>query len=243
MRLEIYAFSHDIQKANRVLETLKPSIPGNDYRYYQSWLLELDGNPEKAAAVLEADLSTKSVIMRWAGLRLKMGKPDNVVDKVPGDSMTGADWSVLAAMAEKSKCFAAAAQCYSRALKHEEGNAALLNNFAYASLQTPGFNREEVIKAIQKAYVTLSGRPEVLQTYAEALNKCGKPAECIKLLQDKPAQTKQSVNLLYQLGEAYENTGDARGALSSFRLALQFPETAPDWPSGVSHNDLQAKVE
>jgi predicted Zn-dependent protease len=96
---------------------------------------------------------------------------------------------------------------------------------------------------VQKAYLSLSGRPEVLQTYAEALNKCGKPAECIKLLQDKPAQTKQSVNLLYQLGTAYENTGDQRGALSSFRLALQFPETSLDWPAGVSRNDLQAKVE
>jgi predicted Zn-dependent protease len=243
MRLEIYAFSHDIAKANRVLASLKPSIPGNDYAYYESWLLELGGDNEKAAAVLEQDLSTKSSIMRWAGLRLKMGKPDNVIDKLPEDSLKASDWEVLAAMAEKSKCYAVAVQCYSHALKHDENNAALLNNFAYASLQTPGFNREEVLKAIQKAYLSLSGRVEVLETYVEALNKCGKPAECIKFLQDKPAQTKQSVNLLYQLGTAYESTGDVRGALSSFRLALQFPETSPDWPEGISHNDLQVKVE
>jgi predicted Zn-dependent protease len=243
IRLEIYAFSHDLVKANRMLETLKPAILKSDYLYYQSWLAELGGDNEKAAAVLEQDLSTKSFFMRWAGLRLKMGKADNVIEKLPEDSMKVADWSILAVVAEKSKCYTAAVQFYSRALKQDDGNAALLNNFAYASLQTPGFNREEVLKAVQKAYLSLSGRPEVLQTYAEALNKCGKPAECIKLLQDKPAQTKQSVNLLYQLGTAYESTGDQRGALSSFRLALQFPETAPDWPDGVSHSDLQARVE
>jgi predicted Zn-dependent protease len=243
MRLEIYAFSRDLAKANRVLESLKTSIPKGDYDYYKSWLLELGGDDVKAAAVLEQNLSTKSAIMRWAALRLKTGKTDNLIEKVPQDSLKATDWAVLAAVADKSKQFPISVQCYSRALKQDPNNAAYLNNFAYASLQTPGFNREEVLKAVQKAYLSLSASPEVLETYAEALNKCGKPAECIKFLQDKPAQTKQNVNLLYQLGTAYESTGDVRGALSSFRLALQFPETSPNWPEGVTHNDLQAKVE
>ena len=56
-------------------------------------------------------------------------------------------------------------------------------------------------------------------------------------------QTKQSISLLYQLGTAYEKTGDLRGAVSSYRMVLQFPDSTPQWPPGVSRNDLQARVE
>ena len=242
MRLEIYALSGNCVKAEEMLASLKASLDKNDYCYYQSRIAELRGDTVKAAAILESDLSSKRSFLRWAGLRIKMGKVENVMDKFPKDSMTVADWSRLASIAERSRQYGVAAQCYKQALKLDEGNAALLNNYAWVSMQLADFNHEEVLKAVKKAYSTLSDRSEVLQTYAEALNKCDKPAECITLLQDKPAQSRQSASLLYQLGSAYEKTGDLRGAISSFRMALAFPESTLDWPSGVRRNDLQARV-
>ena len=243
MRLEIYAFSGNIAKADETLTLLKPAMNNGDFVYYQSWLAELSGDTAKAASLLEPNLSTKRALLRWAGLRFKMGKTGDVMEKMIEDSMTVADWSRLAAIAEMRKDYTLCAQCYKHALLHEDGNATLLNNYAWASMQTPAFNHDEILRIVKKAYYSLSDRPEVLQTYAEALNKCDKAGECIKLLQDKPMQTKQSISLLYQLGTAYEKTGDLRGAVSSYRMVLQFPDSTPQWPPGVSRNDLQARVE
>jgi len=243
MRFEIYGLSGDLAKARETLASLGGSLDKSDLCYYQSWLAELEGDTAKAAALLEPNLSKKRMFMRWAGLRLHLGKTEGVFEKAPEDSMTVADWSRLAVMAQKKGLYVLCAQCYKQALKHDENNAALLNNYAWASMQTRGFNHEDVLKAIKKAYVSLSARPEVLQTYAEALNKCDKSAECIKILQDKPAQTKQTPALLYQLGLAYEKTGDLRGAVSSFRMMLNFPDSTPDWPLGLNRSELQTQVE
>ena len=204
---------------------------------------ETVGDTLRAAAILETDLLTKKNALRWAMLHIKMGKTDDIINRLPKDSMTVNDWLRLASLTDIRKLYAVSVQIYKNALKLDEGNQIVLNNYAYAAMQSPGFNHDEVLKAVKKAYVALSERPEVLQTYAEALNKCGKPAECIKLLKEKTTQVKQSANLLYQLGSAYEKTGDIRGAISSYKMALAFPESTPDWPSEVSRRDLMTRTE
>ncbi len=243
MRLEINAIRGDLTRATEALTSLKPDLSKKDFIYYQSWIAELGGDTVKAAAVLEEDLSSKPVALRWAGLRLKLGKTDDVIARLPVDSLVVADWVRILSIAEKLRNYAFSVQCYKLALKLDPENATLLNNYAWASMQLPGFDRKKVIETAKKAFLLLSGRPEVLQTYAEALNKCDKPAECIKLLQDKPAIVKQSANLLYQLGSAYETTGDLRGAVSSYKMALSFPESTPDWPVGVDRKELAGKLE
>jgi predicted Zn-dependent protease len=243
IRLEISAVRGNIAQADEILASLKADIPKKDFIFYQSWLAELGGDTVKAAAVLEDGLLSKNLALRWAGLRLILGKTDDVLAKLPIDSITVADWLRLLSIAEKRHNYQFCLQGYKSALKLDAENAALLNNYAWAAMQIPGFDREEVLKTAKKAFMLLSGKPEVLQTYAEALNKCGKPADCIKLLQDKPAIVKQSANLLYQLGSAYEATSDLRGAVSSYKLALSFPESTPDWPSGVDRKELSARME
>ena len=243
VRLEIYAFGGDYAKADETLLSIKASIPMGDFLFYQSWLMELRGDILGAARILEPDLTSKKSAVRWAMLRIQAGKNDGILERLPKDSMKVADWMRLASMADKSKQYALSAQFYKNVVKLEEGNVVALNNYAYASMQTPGFDRNEVLKAAKKAYLTLSDRPEVIQTYAEALIKCEKAADCIKLLREKTLQTKQSANLLYQLGTAYEKTGDLRGAVSSYRMALAFPESTPDWPSEVSRSDLAGRLE
>jgi predicted Zn-dependent protease len=243
MRLEINAIRGDLAQAAGALASLKTELPKKDFIFYQSWLAELGGDTAKAAAVLEEDLSSKGIALRWAGLRLKLGKTEDVIARLPIDSMTVADWLRIVSIAEKRHDYAFCVQCYKLALKLDAENPALLNNYAWASMQIQGFNRDEVLKSVKKAFLSLSGRPEVLQTYTEALNKCGKPAECIKLLQEKQAIVKQSANLLYQLGAAYETTGDLHGAISSYKLALEFPESTPDWPLGVDRKELASKME
>jgi predicted Zn-dependent protease len=243
MRIEIYAADHDLQKARTVLESLQPSLTKAEYLSYQSRLLEMSGDTAQAAALLESDLSTKSLLMRWAGLRLESGHAQGVLEKLPLDSITTGDWTALGSTAVRAGQYGAAAVCYKHALSRDGENPSLLNNYAYASLQTPDFNHEEVLDAVRKAFAGLSGRQEVLQTYAEALNKCGKPAECIRLLRDKTSQIRNSTSLLCQLGVSYENTGDLRGALSSFRLAIERHEPSAGWPSGFGRQELQARVE
>jgi predicted Zn-dependent protease len=241
MRLEILALSGDFAKAQETLSSLNGLINKNEFIYYQSWLAEIGGDTATAASILESDLSSKNIVLRWAKLRFEMGKTDKVMEKLVEDSMSVADWSALALIAEKRGSFDLCARCYNHALRHEEENPALLNNYAWASLQTSEFNHEEVLKAIKKADALLPDRAEVLQTYAEALNKCDKAGECIKLLEGKPLLTKISSSLLYQLGIAYEKTGDARGALSSFRLALALSDSTP-LPMGLSRKDLAARA-
>ena len=243
VRLEIFAFSGNYAKADETLRSIKPAIPKEDFLFYQSWLLELRGDLLGAASILESDLPSRKIAIRWALLRLKAGKMEGILEKLPKDSMKVSDWLQLASVTDKNKQYAYSTQFYKKAMKLDEGNTAVLNNYAYASMQTPGFNREEVLSAAKKAYMALSDRPEVLETYAEALIKCDKPADCIKLLQDKKMLTKQSANLLYLLGTAYEKTGDLRGAVSSYRIALAFPESTPYWPPDVSRSDLANRIE
>jgi len=242
IRLEIYAFSKDVQKARETLAAIKPKLKENEYLYYESWLLDIEGKHAEAAAVLESHLQTKNFLMRWASLRLKAGNTQGVMEKLPFDSLGTAEWSILAAIADKNNNNPFAAECYKKALLRDKKNAALLNNYAYACVQTPGFDQKEVLTAIQNAYQVLPTKTEILQTYAEVLNKCEKPAKCIALLRDKPALAKQNVGILYQLGLAYEATGDVRGAVSSYRLMLGFPPNTANWPGGVTLKDLEAKV-
>ena len=242
-RFEIYGLSGNLTKARELLASMKNILDKNELCNYMSWLAELEGDTTKAASILERDLSNKEIFIRWAVLRLQQGAIEGVMERAPKDSMTISDWSYLARIAQKNGLFTVCALCYKNALKYDENNAALLNNFAWACMQTPGFNRDEVIKAAKKAYMSLSSKPEVLQTYAEALNKCDKAPECIKILQDKPAQTKESPALLYQLTLAYEKTGDLRGAISSLRMMLTFSDSSPDWPSDAKRGDLETKVE
>lgn len=243
IRLEIYALSGNLAMANKTLETLKNLLDKNDLHYYQSWLAELSGDTVKAAALLEPDLSLKSMFLRWADLRLKMGKTEAIFEKAPVDSLTVADWSQLAVTAQNKELYALSAQCYKHALEHDDGNAILLNNYAWACMQIPGFDQEDVLKAVKKAYTLLSNRIEVVQTYAEALNKCNKPEECIEILKSNQAQTKQNAALLYQLGIAYEKIDDLHHAVNSFRMILNFPDSTPDWPAGVSRGSLQSRID
>jgi predicted Zn-dependent protease len=242
MLLEVYAISNNPVKAEQVLSSLEGNIDKSSYSYYQSWLAELEGDTAKAAAFLESDLSTKSFFMRWASLRIKMGKVDNVMEKLNRDSMNVADWVKIAAIADKRKYYEFSSECYKNALMHETENAALLNNYAWASMQTSSFNHDEVLKAVKKAYNLMPDNIDVLQTYSEALNKCDKSKECINLLKDKLKQTRQNANILYQLGIAYEKTGDIRGATSSFQLMLQLPDSVIVWPEGISRSGLQGHV-
>jgi tetratricopeptide (TPR) repeat protein len=242
-RVEIYALSGNLTKAEETLSQIKASMAESDLLFYQSWIKELGGDVLGAAGILEADIASKKNSVRWALLRMKAGKYDGILEKLPKDSMKVADWMRLASMADHNKQFALSAQFYKNVVSLDKENAAALNNYAYASMQTSGFDRKEILEAAKKAYLSLSDKPEVLQTYAEALIKCDKPADCIKLLQDKTMLTKQSANLLYQLGTAYEKTGDLRGAVSSYRMALGFPESTPDWPSDVDRGELTKKME
>jgi predicted Zn-dependent protease len=243
IRVEIYALSGNYAKADETLASIKASMQPDDFLFYKSWLFELRGDILGAAKILEPQLSSKSNALRWAELRMKAGKFDGIMERLPKDSMNGADWNRIASVADKTRQFAFSAQCYKNIVKLNDGNAAALNNFVYASMQTPGFNQEEILNAAQKAYMGLPNRPEVLQTYAEALIKCGKPTECIKLLKDKPSLVKLSANLLYLIGSAYETTGDFRGAVTSYNLAVSFPESTSDLPPEVSRNDLARRVE
>lgn len=243
VRLEIYALSGNLAMANETLESLKSQLDISDLHYYQSWLAELRGDTLKAAALLEPDLTSKSMYLRWADLLLKIGKTEAILEKAPADSMTVADWSQLASAAQTKGQYALSAQCYKYALTHDNSNAILLNNYAWASMQISGFDQEDILKAAKKAYSMLSERIEVVQTYAEALNKCNKPEECIKILKEKPTQTRQNVNLLYQLGTAYEKTGNLRGAVGSFEMMLKLPDSLSDWPVEVSRKDLKTHID
>jgi len=130
---------------------------------------------------------------------------------------------------------------YSRALKHEEGNASATQQFrvcepANARIQPRGSHQ-----AIQKAYVTLSGQPEAWQRMRglEQMRQAG------GMHQVTPGQTgprQQSVNRFINSARPMKIPRCARRP-QFLSVGAPVPETAPDWPSGVSHNDLQAKVE
>jgi predicted Zn-dependent protease len=243
MLLEVYAISGNFSKAEQTLELLKGSIENSNYYYYKSWLAELEGDIEKASVYLESDLSVKSFFLRWAGLRLKMGKPDNVMEKLNKDSMTVIDWVKIAAIADKLKYYGFSSECYKNALKYESENAALLNNYAWATMHNSSFNHEDVLNAIKKAYKIMPDNTDILQTYSEALNKCGNSEECIKLLNKQLQQVKQNANLLYQLGTAYEKIGDMRGAVSAFQQMLNFSDSSIQWPEGIDRIKFQAYIE
>jgi predicted Zn-dependent protease len=128
----------------------------------------------------------------------------------------------------KNKKNSQAADIYQRVLntkkdvlsKDSSGNAIVLNNLAWSLMQSDNADKKMVLAAAAKACELAPKNPNILDTYANALNTYGKYSDCIKVL-TTTASTQKEARLLIHLAFAYENLGDINKAVRTLEDAEQ----------------------
>jgi len=124
----------------------------------------------------------------------------------------------------------------------DAGMAALLNNYAWTSLQSGVANMDDIIKAVEKANRLDPANPHILDTYAAVLLKAGKAKQCVALL-DTCSPSLQTTGLLIALGKAGEQVKDNNKAIRAYRQAIARMDSAGVVDGSMSRADLESAVQ
>lgn len=124
----------------------------------------------------------------------------------------------------------------------DAGMAALLNNFAWTSLQSGVYNAEDIMKAAEKANRLDPSNPHILDTYAAILLKAGKAKQCVALL-DTCSPRLQTANLMIALGKAGEQVKDNNRAIRAYRQAIARIDSAGAQGASMSKVELESAVQ
>ena len=130
-----------------------------------------------------------------------------------------------------------AEKAYLAALQYDAGDPTTLNNLAY--MYTNDMNQaDKALPFASKAAALVSDNPDVLDTYAWSLAKCGSygqaERELLRVIQisETPATTALA---RYHLGWVYEQTGQLEEAARHYRLG---DEALRDQPGDPLHKDI-----
>jgi len=119
--------------------------------------------------------------------------------------------------------------------------AVMLNNFAWATIQSENADSKAALGAAKKAYALQPNSVDILDTYATVLLKTGAYKECINLLKDNGALKKEP-RMLVSLGQAYEKTGDKNRAVRAYKDALAFAEGTFRLPLQINNVKLSEHI-
>ncbi len=104
--------------------------------------------------------------------------------------------------------------------KDPKKNALLLNNYAWALLNSKSPDKKMALHTAKKAYTLSSGDIHILDTYASVLIENNKFKNCINLLKEN-RESSGEPKLLYHLATAYDKTGDSNRALRAYQDVIK----------------------
>lgn len=123
-----------------------------------------------------------------------------------------------------------------------KANAVLLNNLAWALLQSESFDDRSALEAAEKAHEISPDNPHILDTYAAVLVKCGRYRKAVKVLKESTLTPKEP-RLLTHLATAYEKQGEANLAVRSLQDALAVPDSLSTLDPLIDTDGIKARVE
>jgi tetratricopeptide (TPR) repeat protein len=207
-----------------------------------SWMADVRGDVAKSIALLETHLADRKVAMQWGSVQFKNKKEPVSWLPLLKQQFTRNEWAELAATADKEEFWAAARFCYEQALKLDPNDAVLLNNWAWAAMNTKEFDKEKVLDACRRAYAAFPRSLPVLDTFAEALLRVGRFEECINLLNANLAVTRRTPQLLWVLAKAYESNNDFENALRTYRQVIDLQSRIKDWEVRVGKDTVTEQI-
>jgi predicted Zn-dependent protease len=182
------------------------------------------------------------VALEWARLCLVRGRGDDIVEALRPLDIGVREWWGLGRLAERHDQAAVAAAAYGQALRHDRDNPALLNNWAWASLQAGASDRDAVLGAAERAHRALPNNAEIVDTYSEALLRFERPFDCIDLLTERLSLARKHPQLLWNLARAYELREDAVKALQAYRECRNLAAAAAQWPLRNRNDELDQRI-
>ena len=247
LRMILLGLSGKEAEAKAALDRLSPRLPPGKRLVSEAWLLARGGKPAEAAEKLRSKLDDPEVAQAWADVTLRQGRAEGVLAALEPHALDAARWIRLAETARSNGLPAVAVAFYRKAIRTDPENAALLNNFAYVSLQLDAYNAEEVLAAAQKAFALAPAqapqRASVIHTYATALLKTGRSKECLALLEKERWATERSAKLLLVQAQAHEKAGDPEAAVRAYIACLKHPDTAGVQAGDLARPSLEKQIE
>jgi cellulose synthase operon protein C len=243
LRMIFLGLSGKEAEAKAALDALAPRFRPAKALICEAWLLSRGGKLAEASDRLRTKLDDPDVAQAWADLMLRQGKPEGVLQALEPHALDAARWIRLAETARANGLPPVAAACYRKAIRTDGENVALLNNFAYLSLQLDSYNAEEVLAAARKALALAPKNVNVTHTTATALLKTGNEKECITLLQSDRWATEKWAKLLLVLAQAHEKAGDRDAAVKAYTACLKHPDTVSVETGDLSRPSLQNQIE
>ena len=238
-----------------VLSLIREKFPGDSL--VEAKIVEVLYLQGKYAAVLEAirekQLDLNRVAPFYAGALLAQNRLDEGLEIFQKAAKNSGGMDVhlqYANLLMKHEKYEEATKEFQWLLKqHAEsmaGNkalhAAVLNNLAWAYLQTETHSREKVMSVARKAHTLFPENPNFADTYARALLAGGEADKVVKLLKSFPGLEKERL-LLAHLARAYEDQGDLNGAVRTYKKALAVQTGAGRLELKPSESVLKAKIE
>jgi len=243
LRMILLGLSGKESEAKAALDALTPKLRPAKALICEAWLLARGGKPAEAAERLRSKLDDPDVAQAWAEVMLQQGKSEGLLEALQPHALDAARWIRLAETARANSLPAVAISLYRKALKTDAENAALLNNFAYVSLQQSSYDAEEVVGTAAKAFALAPKNPSMMHTYATALLKTGRERECISLLLKERYLTEKWAKLLLVLAQSYDKAGDAEAALRTYTACLRHPDTAAVPAGDLARPSLEKQIE
>jgi predicted Zn-dependent protease len=238
----VLALAGQPRQAEALLNAMKPSLGASRYDLASSWLADVEGDVDKAVALLESHLGDRTGAIQWATVQLKNKKQPGSWVPLLKHQLTADEWAQLAAPAELQQLWLASTYCYEQALKLDPNNPKLLNNWAWSAMNLKEFDREKVLDAVRRSYAAFSKNPAVLDTYAEALLRTTQYRECVDLLNANLSVTRRTPQLLLLLAKAYEANNDLENSLRTYRQVLDLQTRTKDWDLRMGRDALSQQI-
>jgi predicted Zn-dependent protease len=170
-------------EAKAALDGLAPKLPPAKALVCEAWLLARGGRWPRRPSGCGSKLDDPDVAQAWADAMLRQGKSEGIFEALEPHALDAARWIRLAETARANSPARRGGRPLPQGPPDRPENAALLNNFAYVSLQLNAYDAEEVRAAARKAFALAPKNVSMIHTYATALLRTGKERECIALLQ------------------------------------------------------------
>jgi predicted Zn-dependent protease len=196
--------------------------------------------PTETVAVLKARAYRKLGRLREANAAFTEAL---AAERKPAILMEYADFLIAAEKPAK------AVEVYQEIMeKHAEGlerdslaNAVVLNNLAWANLDTKTPDVKRALWAAEKAHDLAPDNPHILDTYADALLRAGKYRDCVHLLHADPL-TAGEPRLIHHLATAFEQDGDINKAVRHYQDILTVMDSSAVLPVPFTEQEIRAKV-
>ena len=197
---------------------------------------------DDAKATLRQGLKFPFIAKRAAILDAQTGNFNEAVEDALKLDLSVREWGYLASLTSKNKKYKLSTICLKEALKIDNSDPRILNNFAWYSWLSTKNATEEALIAAKKANTKMPDNIAILNTYALLLFHSANYKDCIELLRLKSTHNNVDARILYWLAKSREKSGSTKQAKQNYIDALRNQSKAGKWVIEISRAELKNKI-